>query len=106
MILYHRTEREAVESILKHGFRDGTGHFLTENTHSGVWLSDRPLDENEGACGDTLLEVSTDLTEDELSEYCWDEPDKPYREFLIPAAIINPRMTVRVVEDGLEFEPT
>jgi hypothetical protein len=78
---------------------------LTENTYSGVWLSNVPLDENEGACGDILLEVTTDMTESEIAQYEWIEEGKGYREFLIPAAEINSRMKIRIVEEGREWTP-
>lgn len=87
---------------MQQGFRDGTGNYLTENTHSGVWLSNEPLDENSGASGDTLLEVTTEMTQSEITQYEWVEEDKGFREFLIPAAEINRRMKIRIVEDGRE----
>lgn len=98
VVLYHRTRAESAEAILRDGFRDGSGNYLTESLHSGVWLSNVPLDENEGACGDVLLEVQLDMTKDELAQYEWVEEGKPYREWLIPAAVLNPRATVRVAE--------
>jgi len=103
MILYHRTYCEpARRIILEEGFRDGTGTYLThltQQTWSGVWLSDEPLDENEGARGDTLLEVHTDLSESELSTYEWAEEGKGYREFLVPASIVNSRSRIQIAED-------
>jgi hypothetical protein len=105
MILYHRTDQEAAETILRNGFRDGIEKYMTNTTHSGVWLSNIPLDENEGAFGDILLEVSTDMTESEIAEYEWIEEGKGYREFLIPAIEINSRMKVRIVDDRREWLP-
>jgi hypothetical protein len=99
MILYHRTDPQAAQSILREGFRDSTGNYLTTNIYSGVWLSNVPLDENEGAFGDILLEVTLEITESEIGQYEWIEQGKPYREFLVPAAQINARMKIRVVED-------
>jgi hypothetical protein len=102
MKLYHRTTATSAEAILRDGFKDGTGHYLTAQLHSGVWLSNEPLDCNEGATGDVLLEIEG-LTESELTEYEWVEEDKPYREWLIPAATVNTRATVRIVEDEGEI---
>jgi len=96
MILYRRTNSE---NISQEGFRDGTGNYLTMNTYSGVWLSNVPLDENDGAVGDILLEVTTDMTESEIAQYEWIEKAKGYREFLVPAAEINSRMKARIIED-------
>lgn len=105
MILYHRTDPQAAESILQRGFRDGNGKYMTTTTHSGVWLSNVPLDENEGAFGDILLEVITDMTDPEIAQYEWIEEEKGYREFLIPAAVINSRIKIRIVEDRREWTP-
>jgi hypothetical protein len=63
---------------------------------SGVWLSDKPLDANEGARGDVLLKVKLDLTEEQLDDYEWIEEGKAYREWLIPAALVNAKGTVRI----------
>lgn len=87
---------------MREGFRDGTGNYLTTNIHSGVWLSNVPLDENEGTFGDILLEVTVEMTESEIAQYEWIEQGKPYREFLVPAAEINSRMKIRVVDDRRE----
>ena len=50
-IFFHRTTEAAARTILADGFQDGTGLYLTAMWHSGVWLSDVPLDSNEGAMG-------------------------------------------------------
>jgi hypothetical protein len=71
---------------------------MTDRLHSGVWLSDIPLDACEGASGQVLLEVILDLTEPDLTDFEWVE-GKPYREWLVPAGIISPHMRVRVVPD-------
>jgi len=55
MRLYHRTYHH--EAILEHGFRDAEGTYLTTEKHSGVWVSDRPLNGNEGAEGDVVLAI-------------------------------------------------
>jgi hypothetical protein len=52
---YHRTD--AADAILAGGFRDAEGTYLTRNVYRGVWLSVYPLDVNQGADGDHLLEV-------------------------------------------------
>jgi hypothetical protein len=56
MHLFHRT-RAGLE-ILRGGFRDGRGSYMTDSEHVGVWLSDVPLDAREGAVGEWLLVVS------------------------------------------------
>lgn len=97
MLLYHSTIPEAAVAILRGGFRDSTGYYLTSQLWTGVWLSDKPLDPNEGAKGDTLIVV--EMPESEVLPYEWvQEPFEdwqgklftpPYREFLIPAELVN-----------------
>jgi len=61
---FHRTTAEAARAIVGGGFRDGTGTygFIVDEPLSGVWLSaDGPVDENEGARGDTVLSVKLTL---------------------------------------------
>jgi hypothetical protein len=99
MRLFHRTTRAAVDTIVTDGFRDGHGNYLTESQWSGVWLSDTPLDENEGANGDVLLEVTLDIPNEELADWEWVEEGKPYREWLIPAAVVNPGAKIREISE-------
>ena len=94
MILYHVTSSESAAAIKRDGFRDTGGSFMTESEHRGVehhgvWLSDRPLDANEGAWSDTVIAVDLPLSKADLDQYEWKEKGKGYREWLIPAAIIN-----------------
>ena len=85
------------------GFKDATDRYMTDHLWTGVWLSDRPLGIQEGAHGDAVLEVTTNLSESDLADYEWIEEGKPYREWLIPAALINARMRVRLVgEEEIE----
>jgi hypothetical protein len=87
IVLYHSTTHENAANILCEGFRDRTDHYMTENLHTGVWLSDTPLDENEGACSEALLCVELDAMV--VTPYEWVEDGKGYREFLVPATIVN-----------------
>lgn len=93
-IVWHRTQPEAADAILRDGFRDGTGNYLTNREHTGVWLSDVPLDENEGAHGSALLRVEIDATEEELDRFEWIEEGKSFREWLIPAAFLKERARI------------
>ena len=106
MKLYHRTTAQNATAIVANGFRDRTGHYLTDKKWSGVWLSDRPLDCNEGLSleAGVLLEVDVGLPENELTDYEWIEADKTYREWLIPAAVLNANMTVREIPEDDQFE--
>lgn len=59
------------------------------------WLSDRPLDEDEGACGDVLMRV---MLRTEISRYDWVEEGKPYREWLVPADLLNALAKIELIE--------
>ena len=103
MKAYHITPREtAARSILSRGFRDTAGTYMTEGLHKGVWLADRPLycvlpyDCTTAAC----LEVTVDGRA--IRRYEWVEDGKGYREWLVPAALLNARAEVR----HLTFEQT
>jgi hypothetical protein len=95
MKLYHRTS--AAARILECGFKDSVGRYLTSELHSGVWFSDRPLDINEEAHGGALLSIS--IPERVIKRYEWSEDRKPYREFLIPAAVVNRYGPAKVESD-------
>jgi hypothetical protein len=85
VILYHRTD--SAQAIVDNGFRDAEGTYLTGEWHTGVWVSDIPLDVNEGAQGDQVLAV--DVGDADLSEWEWIEEGKTYREWLVPADVLN-----------------
>ncbi len=85
MKFFHRTF--AAETILSEGFRDSTGNYMTVEEHTGVFISDFPLDINEGAKGNQLLML--EIPEGEVLPYEWEEEDKPYREFCVPAELLN-----------------
>ena len=60
---------------------------MTTEEHSGVWLSNVPLDSNVGADGDTLLRL--ELPEQAIADFECIEDGKPYREWVIPARLVN-----------------
>ena len=102
MKLYHVTTRDRARTILREGFRDNEGSYGTDRQWSGVWLSDRPLDCNEGVSGNTILAVSFDCEPDDLSDYERVQEGLPYREWLIPADFVNKR-TVAIVQMGADI---
>jgi hypothetical protein len=97
VIVYHRTTRKNAEAIAKEGFKDATGTYLTNHEFSGVWVSNVPLDANDGAWGDVVFEITLDVPEGAIADYEWLEEGKPYREWLMPAALINARATLKRV---------
>ena len=88
MKLYHRTY--AAEAILRDGFHDSKADFLTLEVNPGVWVTDRPLDEQNGALGNVVLTVSG-VPEAEIAQFEWvrSRHPPPYRQFVIPADILN-----------------
>jgi hypothetical protein len=97
MICYHTTD--AADEILRNGFRDATGSYGYVNAElTGVWLGDRPMDINEGAKGDQVLRI--ELPDDvDLGDFEAIEVGKPYREWCVPAALINTHATMRLMTD-------
>ncbi len=89
MKVYHLTRAEYAAAIVRRGFRDGTGPFLTARQHNGVWVSDRalgieaPLKLHKCAC------FEVDIPEALIKPREWIENERAYREFLIPAAVLN-----------------
>jgi hypothetical protein len=85
MKLFHPT-RHAAE-ILRDGFGEETGTYLTPTDYSGVWLFDRPPDDQAGDVDpDVIMEL--EIPEDVVAPFEW-LVGRPYREFLMPARIVN-----------------
>jgi hypothetical protein len=100
MKLYHKTMPDAANAILREGFRDGSGRYMVDKKFSGVWLSDSPLDVNAGGLGgEVILELNFDGSDSEIADFEWIEKGKGYREWLIPAALVNTRMEVRLFQE-------
>ncbi|WP_131811902.1 hypothetical protein [Mycobacterium mantenii] len=97
MICYHTTD--AAEAVLRDGFRDTTGSYMIVGLElTGIWLSNRPLDVNEGTKGDQVLRVK--LPDDiDIGDFEVIEEGKPYREWCVPAELINARATVTLLSD-------
>lgn len=71
VLLDHTTSSETADLIVQDGFRDGRDHYMTKLEHSGVWLSDEPLDEQDGgATGDAIV---VEITEEVVRPYEWVE---------------------------------
>jgi hypothetical protein len=97
-------ERQKTLKILRDGFRNATGRYLTNREWSGVWVSDRPLDNSEGSSGDALLQIT--IADDLLAAFEWVEEGKPYREWLVPAAVLNDAGTVRLLDESADYRST
>ena len=85
---YHSTTPDNAEAILAGGFRDKTDTYLFCGSRvRGVWVASVPLDENEGCGGGTVLEL--DLDEAAIAEYEIVSSMSSYREWCVPAHILN-----------------
>jgi hypothetical protein len=93
MRLYHVTDRASAEAILSEGFKDAEVLHDDSELLIGVWLSDRCLAGEDdvgprlGPVADVALciEVPTEVAE----AYERRDSAKPYREFCVPAALLN-----------------
>jgi hypothetical protein len=99
MKLFRCTSADKAREIMKAGFVDATGNYLTDRVWKGVWLADRPLDVNDGAAGDTVVEVDLNLTDEELDNWEWKGETKSFREFLISAELVNSRVVSKRIMD-------
>ena len=95
MKLYHPTKHAS--EILHDGFGEATGTYLTETDYSGVWLFDRPLDEHIGDDDpDVMLEL--EIPESVVAPFEW-VIGLPYRQFLMPAGLVNQYGPPRVSDE-------
>jgi hypothetical protein len=101
-VLYHVTTKEGAGAIVRDGFSDQTRnyglHYGTGEPFvlTGVWLSDRPLDVNEGR--DTLLAVELHAPLEDIADYELIVEGKLYREWCVPAEIVHRIATVSIRE--------
>ena len=113
MRLFHVTGDKNAEAILRDGFREGfrgirpgvrngTGFYLTDREWSGVWISDKPFDDAHLSDGITLFAI--EIPEEDISDLEWVEEGKPYREWLVPAALLNSYGPPVVTDDYNEDE--
>ena len=96
MRLFHITSNAKAEAILKDGFRDATGYYLTDREWTGVWVSTEPF---EGFDANTNILFAIEIPEDAISELEWPEEGKPYREWLVPATLLNSYGPPVVIDD-------
>jgi hypothetical protein len=93
MRLYHVTDRESAEMIIEQGFQDA--EVIHDDTEAlvGVWLADRCL-AGEDDVGPRLGPVADaalwlDVPDGAVEPYERTDPEKPYREFCVPADVVN-----------------
>jgi hypothetical protein len=108
MRLYHVTDRESAERIREQGFQDAEVIHDDREVLIGVWLADRCLAGEEdvgprlGPVADVALWL--DLPAETVEPYERTDPEKPYREFCVPAAIVN-EQDIGGLQELSEFDP-
>jgi hypothetical protein len=85
MRLYRRTQM--ANTILIDGLEDWNHAFRFNIRHTGVWVSDRPLEADEGPRGDAVLVF--EIPESAIREFEWARDGADHREWLLPAALLN-----------------
>ncbi|HZR84751.1 MAG TPA: hypothetical protein VFD92_26890 [Candidatus Binatia bacterium] len=97
--LFHSTTEASAQRILSSGFVDGEGTYgmdLAEPLR-GVWFSDVPLDGNDfGRLGCTTI-LAVDVPTEVVAawEIVEEGAPKRYREWCIPAELVNARGRVQ-----------
>ena len=90
MKVFHVTSASNARSIKDHGFRDSVGRFepLTE-VRWGVWIANRPLDRGEHCCDQPGAIFQFEIDENSIAAHEYVKEGKPYREWLVPAGLLN-----------------
>jgi hypothetical protein len=84
--VYHRMLQLDERSRLGPG--DGQGGVSTDELLVGVWVSTRRPEVRSGSHGAEGL-VEFDIPDSLFERYEWTDEDKPFREALIPAAVLQ-----------------
>ena len=102
--LYHRTTIGNARAIVQNGFENQKWRFEHEDASGevkkalGVWLSDRPLEGEDGPPGDAILEVVMDASEESLELFQLEGVVWEAQLWIVPAEIVNARSTVRILQ--------
>jgi hypothetical protein len=105
LIVYHRTSSSTAGAILAEGFRDSEGYYMTAGDEDGkpwrgVWVSEEVFDASSlGIAWGEGVVLALSMPEDLLAQWEWVEEGKGYREFLVPAEILNASGRPRVIRD-------
>lgn len=101
MQLYHTTTLERAGIIKSGGFRDAEGSYglmcdsQTPYYIRGVFFSDSPLESSDGLPEDVSEVFVLEIPDDEIEPYELIEEGKGYREWCIPARLVNRYFTKR-----------
>jgi len=89
MKVYHMARAGNAPDIETRGFRGPPGRYLTDSLHNGVRVSDRPLLAESEIESEPTVCFEIAVPDKVLLSREWTEPRKGYREFLVPAAVLN-----------------
>jgi len=101
-LLFHRTLVSLARAILKEGFGDEKWGFGDDQhtgralTAVGVWLTDQPVDPDDGPPGAAVLEVELNMSDEELATFEVHGVLDEARLFVVPARVVNPRSSIRI----------
>jgi hypothetical protein len=95
---FHRTRAQA--DIARNGFRDNVDVYMSGRRFTGVRLADNPLGATEGGDGLVAVDLPAHLAATLDRDYEWHGDDKPYREWLVPAVLLNGHAAVTLVTEG------
>jgi hypothetical protein len=93
MRLYHRTTMANAELILRDGFVDRLDRYTSDFDVQGVWFSDQPKVMDECDSEEAVVSIDLDFRTKSLSSFEWTEDETSYKEWLIPAELVNSKMT-------------
>jgi hypothetical protein len=103
-VLFHKTTIGDARGILKEGYSDTEWDFGLKDaqtgeevTVTGVWLSNRPLEDNEGPEGNALLEVTVDFSDEELLTFELTGMMWNARLWVVPAETLNAHSRTKIV---------
>lgn len=66
---------------------------------TGVWVSDKILDESDASFADVVFQIEVKISKGDLDFYEVKEEGKPYREWCIPARLLNKGRTVQLPKE-------
>ena len=100
MKFYHRTKE--FMQIIERGFKNEELKYQASKRYYGVCLTDRPLEIKDG--GDEFKLLVIEIPEDIITPFEWYDKTKPYREFIVPAELINSYERPRLYSAGDQQE--
>jgi hypothetical protein len=87
--LYHRTTAVNAKNILRDGFLQRRERYTTDFDERGVWFSDQAGLALDLEFDGVVLRIDLDLSDESLAGFEQSEGIEPFREWLIPATVVN-----------------